>query len=107
MLRVGRPENIFILFLMAIKTAGSAQKVRVGRVSGNTAIFCLRLRQSCDFDEFCMAILLTNITQTPCECRSKFGPSSQNIANISRQCPAKFARHSYDGHEMRWQIFTT
>ena len=43
MLRVGRHENIFILFLMAIKTAGSAQKVRVGRVSGNTAIFCLCL----------------------------------------------------------------
>ena len=31
------------LFLLAIKTAGSAQKLRVGRVSGNTAIFCLRL----------------------------------------------------------------
>ena len=34
----------FILFLLAIKTAGSAQKLRVGRVSGNTAIFCLCLR---------------------------------------------------------------
>ena len=43
MLRVGLHENIFILFLLAIKTAGSAQKLRVGRVSGNTAIFCLRL----------------------------------------------------------------
>ena len=43
MLRVGRHENVFILFLLAIKTAGSAQKLRVGRVSGNTAIFCLRL----------------------------------------------------------------
>ena len=41
MLRVGLHENIFILFLLAIKTAGSAQKLRVGRVSGNTAIFCL------------------------------------------------------------------
>ena len=39
MLRVSRHENIFILFLLAIKTAGSAQKLRVGRVSGNTAIF--------------------------------------------------------------------
>ena len=39
MLRVGLHENIFILFLLAIKTAGSAQKLRVGRVSGNTAIF--------------------------------------------------------------------
>ena len=28
MMRVGRHENIFILFLMAIKTAGSAQKVK-------------------------------------------------------------------------------
>ena len=45
MLRVGRHENIFILFLMAIKTAGSAQKVRVGQVNGNTAIFCLRLTE--------------------------------------------------------------
>ena len=43
MLRVGLHENISILFLLAIKTAGSAQKLRVGRVSGNTAIFCLRL----------------------------------------------------------------
>ena len=33
--RVGREENL----KMAIKTAGSAQKIRVGRVSGNTAIF--------------------------------------------------------------------
>ena len=39
MLRVGLHENISILFLLAIKTAGSAQKLRVGRVSGNTAIF--------------------------------------------------------------------
>ena len=44
MLRVGLHENISILFLLAIKTAGSAQKLRVGRVSGNTAIFCLRLK---------------------------------------------------------------
>ena len=36
MMRVGRHENIFILFLMAIKTAGSAQKVRFCRVSGNS-----------------------------------------------------------------------
>ena len=43
MLRVGLHENISILFLLAIKTAGSAQKLRVGQVSGNTAIFCLRL----------------------------------------------------------------
>ena len=39
MLRVVRHENIFIFFLMAIKTAGSAQRVRVGCVSGNTAFF--------------------------------------------------------------------
>ena len=31
--------KIFYLILMAIKTAGSVQKVRVGRISGNTAIF--------------------------------------------------------------------
>ena len=31
MLRVGLHENISILFLLAIKTAGSAQKLRVGR----------------------------------------------------------------------------
>ena len=43
MLRVGLHENISILFLLAIKTAGSAQKLRVGQVSGHTAIFCLRL----------------------------------------------------------------
>ena len=31
--------KIFLFsFKMAIKTAGSAQKIRVGRVSGNTAI---------------------------------------------------------------------
>ena len=42
MLRVGLHENTFILFLLAIKTAGS-QKLRVRLISGNTAIFCLRL----------------------------------------------------------------
>ena len=32
--------KIFLFsFKMAIKTAGSAQNIRVGRVSGNTAIF--------------------------------------------------------------------
>ena len=36
--RVGRHENLFILFLMAIKITGSAQKYRVGRVSGNTGM---------------------------------------------------------------------
>ena len=46
MLRVGLHENIFTLFLLAIKTAGSAQKLRVGRVRGNTANFCLRLNAS-------------------------------------------------------------
>ena len=35
----GRHENLFILFLMAIKITGSAQKYRVGWVSGNTGIF--------------------------------------------------------------------
>ena len=39
--RVGRHENLFILFLMAIKITGSAQKYRVGRVSGNTGFFFL------------------------------------------------------------------
>ena len=39
MLRVGLHENISILFLLAIKSAGSAQKLRVGLFSGNTAIF--------------------------------------------------------------------
>ena len=38
-IRVGRHENLFILFLMAIKITGSAQKYRVGRVSGNTFFF--------------------------------------------------------------------
>ena len=42
--RVGRHENLFILFLMAIKITGSAQKYRVGRVSGNTAIFLFGLK---------------------------------------------------------------
>ena len=51
MLRVGLHENISILFLLAIKTAGSAQKLRVGLVSGNTAIFCLRLMLH--FSKFC------------------------------------------------------
>ena len=53
MLRVGRHEDIFILFLLAIKIAGSAQKFRVGRVSGNTAIFCLRLTYKipCIYDQ--------------------------------------------------------
>ena len=38
--RVGRDEKkIIFSFKMAIKTAGLAQKIRVGRVSGNTAIF--------------------------------------------------------------------
>ena len=44
--RVGRHENLFILFLMAIKIAGSAEKYRVGRVSGNTAIFLFGLSTS-------------------------------------------------------------
>ena len=36
--------KIFIFyFLLAIKTAGSVQKLRVGQISGNTAIVCLRL----------------------------------------------------------------
>ena len=40
--RVGRYDNLFILFWKAIKIAGSAQKNRVGRVRGNTGIsFCL------------------------------------------------------------------
>ena len=37
--RVGKHENLFILFLMAIKITGSVQKHRVGRVSRNTGIF--------------------------------------------------------------------
>ena len=37
--RVGRDENLFIFFQNGDKTAGSAQKIRVGRVSENTAIF--------------------------------------------------------------------
>ena len=36
---------------MAIKTAGSAQKIRVGRVSGNTANFFLRLIVNWKFDK--------------------------------------------------------
>ena len=39
MLRVGLHENVSILFLLAIKTAGSAQKLRVGLVSGNSYFF--------------------------------------------------------------------
>ena len=31
--------EILLLFSLAIRTAGSVQKLRVGRVSGNTAIF--------------------------------------------------------------------
>ena len=56
MLRVGLHENIFILFLLAIKTAGSAQKLIVGRVSGNTAIFCLRLMLH--FSKFCTCLCI-------------------------------------------------
>ena len=37
--RVGRYENPFIFFWKAIKIAGSAQKNRVSRVSGNMGIF--------------------------------------------------------------------
>ena len=37
--RVGRDENLFIFFWEAIKIAGSAQKIKVGWVSGNTGIF--------------------------------------------------------------------
>ena len=37
-LRVVWDENIFIFFQNGDKTAGSAQKIRVGRVSGNTSI---------------------------------------------------------------------
>ena len=40
--KVGRRINIFtIFFKMAIKIAGSAQKRRVGRISGNTGILGL------------------------------------------------------------------
>ena len=39
MLMVGQHENIFISCLMVIKTARSAKKVEVGRVSGTTAVF--------------------------------------------------------------------
>ena len=46
MLRVGRYENIFILLLMEVKITGSVQEIRVGRDSGNTAIFYLRLMQT-------------------------------------------------------------
>ena len=35
----GRNENLFIFFQNGNKTTGSAQKTRVLRVSGNTAIF--------------------------------------------------------------------
>ena len=54
MLRVGLHENIFILVLFAITTARSAQKLRVGRVSENTAIFCLRLMLH--FSKFCTSM---------------------------------------------------
>ena len=37
--RVDRYENLFIFFLERIRIAGSAQKNRVGWVSGNTGIF--------------------------------------------------------------------
>ena len=36
--RVGRDENLFIFFQSGDK-AGSAQKIRAGRVIGNTGIF--------------------------------------------------------------------
>ena len=45
-----------ILFLLAIKTAGSAQKLRVGLVSGNTAFFCLRLMLH--FSKFCTCLCI-------------------------------------------------
>ena len=37
--RVSRYENLFIFFWKALKIVGSAQKIRVGRVNGNTGIF--------------------------------------------------------------------
>ena len=37
--RVGRHENLFILFLMAIKITGSAQKYRVGRLAETQVFF--------------------------------------------------------------------
>ena len=43
MLRVGRHENIFYFIFIGNKNCRVGAKTRVGRVSGNTAIFCLRL----------------------------------------------------------------
>ena len=62
MLRVGRHENIFILFLLAIKITGSAQKLNVGRVSGNTAIFIYALHGRV----FTIINELTNLSITVC-----------------------------------------
>ena len=54
MLRVGLHETIFILFLLAIKTAGSRKNAE--SVSGNTAIFCLRLMLH--FSKFCTCLCI-------------------------------------------------
>ena len=44
--------KIFLFsFKMAIKTAGSAQKIRVGRVSGNSAVFSFSLRGLSEMEE--------------------------------------------------------
>ena len=47
--RIGRDENRFIFFQNGDKTAGSAQKMRVDRVSGNTAFFGLNIRKNMKF----------------------------------------------------------
>ena len=58
------------IFLLAIKTAGSAQKFRVGRVSGNTAIFCLRLtsvKEAVLSIDTASPSLLSNMPRDACE----------------------------------------
>ena len=56
--RVGMNKNLFYFLSksVAIKTAGSAQKIRVGRVSRNTAIFSALIKK-----HYCnMAITILN-----------------------------------------------
>ena len=95
MLRVGLHENISILFLLAIKTAGSAQKLRVGLVSGNTAIFCLSLMLH--FSKFCTCLyayfktqwrlqtsILTCIRPDSDALKNSFFPGPQNYSGLEK-----------------------
>ena len=68
--------KIFLFsFKMAIKTAGSAHKIMVGRVSGNTAIFRLYLSKnvfSLLLYEIKQICLIPNVLDLICTFEPKF-----------------------------------